>query len=49
MLARGGAAEAVSDRAWLDAMLAFEAGLARAQADAGLIGEAATPTEEPHA
>jgi 3-carboxy-cis,cis-muconate cycloisomerase len=40
VLARGGAAEAVSDRAWLDAMLAFEAGLARAQATAGLIGDA---------
>jgi 3-carboxy-cis,cis-muconate cycloisomerase len=40
VLARGGAAEAVSDRAWLDAMLAFEAGLARAQADAGVISEA---------
>jgi 3-carboxy-cis,cis-muconate cycloisomerase len=35
--ARGGAAEATSDRAWLQAMLDFEAGLARAQAGAGLI------------
>jgi 3-carboxy-cis,cis-muconate cycloisomerase len=38
VLARGAAATAVSDRAWLDAMLAFEAALARAQAAAGLIG-----------
>jgi 3-carboxy-cis,cis-muconate cycloisomerase len=35
--ARGGAAEATSDRAWLQAMLDFEAGLARAQASAGVI------------
>jgi 3-carboxy-cis,cis-muconate cycloisomerase len=38
--ARGGAAEATSDRAWLQAMLDFEAALARAQAGAGLISEA---------
>jgi 3-carboxy-cis,cis-muconate cycloisomerase len=37
--ARGGAAEATSDRAWLQAMLDFEAALARAQAGAGLIPE----------
>jgi 3-carboxy-cis,cis-muconate cycloisomerase len=38
--ARGGAAEATSDAAWLQAMLDFEAALARAQAGAGLIGDA---------
>jgi 3-carboxy-cis,cis-muconate cycloisomerase len=37
VLGRGGAAQAVSAEAWLDAMLAFEAGLARAQARAGVI------------
>ncbi|MBE2316722.1 3-carboxy-cis,cis-muconate cycloisomerase [Solirubrobacter sp. CPCC 204708] len=37
MLARGGAAEQVSGRAWLRALLDFEAALARAQAGAGLI------------
>jgi 3-carboxy-cis,cis-muconate cycloisomerase len=37
VLGRGGAAAAVSAQAWLDGMLAFEAGLARAQARAGLI------------
>jgi 3-carboxy-cis,cis-muconate cycloisomerase len=36
MLARGAAAAAVSDRAWLQAMLDVEAALARAQAAAGL-------------
>jgi 3-carboxy-cis,cis-muconate cycloisomerase len=39
VLARGAVAAAVSDRAWLQAMLDFEAALARAQARAGLIGE----------
>jgi 3-carboxy-cis,cis-muconate cycloisomerase len=37
MLARGGVREVVSDRAWLRAMLAVEAALARAQAKVGLI------------
>jgi 3-carboxy-cis,cis-muconate cycloisomerase len=37
--ARGGAAEATSDRAWLQAMLDFEAALARAQAGTGLISD----------
>jgi 3-carboxy-cis,cis-muconate cycloisomerase len=37
VLARGGAAEAVSDAGWLQAMLDVESGLARAQAAAGLI------------
>ncbi len=37
VLARGAVREAVSDSAWLQAMLDFEAGLARAQARAGLI------------
>jgi 3-carboxy-cis,cis-muconate cycloisomerase len=37
VLGRGGASEAVSARAWLDGMLAFEAGLARAQARVGVI------------
>jgi 3-carboxy-cis,cis-muconate cycloisomerase len=38
--ARGGAAEATGDRAWLQAMLDFEAGLARVQARAGVISRA---------
>ena len=37
ILARGRVREAVSDRAWLDAMRGVEAALARAQADAGQI------------
>ncbi|HEX2102680.1 MAG TPA: 3-carboxy-cis,cis-muconate cycloisomerase [Solirubrobacteraceae bacterium] len=37
VLARGGVAAEVSDRAWLQAMLDVEAALARAQARAGLI------------
>ena len=37
--ARGGAAAAVTDEAWLQAMLDAEAALARALAAAGLIGE----------
>jgi 3-carboxy-cis,cis-muconate cycloisomerase len=37
VLARGGVRDAVGDRAWLQAMLDFEAGLARAQARAGLL------------
>jgi 3-carboxy-cis,cis-muconate cycloisomerase len=37
VLARGGVAGAVSDRAWLQAMLDFEAALARAEARAGLM------------
>jgi 3-carboxy-cis,cis-muconate cycloisomerase len=37
VLARGAVRDAVSDLAWLQAMLDFEAGLARAQARAGLI------------
>lgn len=37
VLARGGAAEAVSDTAWLQAMLDVEAALARAQAAVGLV------------
>jgi len=37
VLARGPVAEAVGERAWLQAMLDFEAGLARAQAAVGLI------------
>jgi 3-carboxy-cis,cis-muconate cycloisomerase len=42
ILARGPVAEAVGDRAWLQAMLDVEAALARAQARAGLVpGEAA--------
>jgi 3-carboxy-cis,cis-muconate cycloisomerase len=40
VLGRGGAADAVSAQAWLDGMLAFEAGLARAQARAGVISAA---------
>ena len=51
MLAQGAAAAAVADRAWLDAMLAFEAALARAQAydfDVVLRGPGATPFEEAH-
>lgn len=40
MLARGRVPEHVSGRAWLQALLDFEAGLARAQARAGLISEA---------
>ncbi|MEA2289310.1 MAG: 3-carboxy-cis,cis-muconate cycloisomerase [Solirubrobacteraceae bacterium] len=39
VLARGAVARAVGDRAWLQAMLDFEAALARAQARAGLIGD----------
>jgi 3-carboxy-cis,cis-muconate cycloisomerase len=38
--ARGGVAEATGDRAWLQAMLDFEAGLARVQARAGVISPA---------
>jgi 3-carboxy-cis,cis-muconate cycloisomerase len=38
VLARGGVAEQVSGRAWLQALLDFEAALARAQARAGEIG-----------
>jgi len=34
---RGGASAAVADEAWVAGMLAFEAGLARASADAGLL------------
>jgi 3-carboxy-cis,cis-muconate cycloisomerase len=41
VLARGGVAEQVSGRAWLTAMLDFEAALARAQAREGII----TPAE----
>ncbi|HEX6468540.1 MAG TPA: 3-carboxy-cis,cis-muconate cycloisomerase [Streptosporangiaceae bacterium] len=41
MFARGGAAAEASDAAWLRAMLDAEAALARAQARAGLITEAA--------
>jgi 3-carboxy-cis,cis-muconate cycloisomerase len=41
MFARGGAAAETADRAWLRAMLDAEAALARAQARAGLITEAA--------
>jgi 3-carboxy-cis,cis-muconate cycloisomerase len=37
VLARGAVSEQVSDRAWLQAMLDFEAGLARALAAAGLM------------
>jgi 3-carboxy-cis,cis-muconate cycloisomerase len=37
VLARGAVADAVSDRAWLQAMLDFEAALARAEAGAGLM------------
>ena len=37
VLARGGVAEQVSGRAWLQALLEFEAALARAQAHAGVI------------
>ncbi|HKE19872.1 MAG TPA: 3-carboxy-cis,cis-muconate cycloisomerase [Kofleriaceae bacterium] len=37
VLARGAVQGAVRDRAWLQAMLDFEAGLARAQARAGLV------------
>lgn len=39
VLARGRVPEHVSGRAWLQALLDFEAGLARAQARAGLISE----------
>ncbi len=39
MLARGRVAEQVSGRAWLQALLDFEAGLARAQARTGMISE----------
>ena len=38
--ARGAAADATTDRAWLQAMLDFEAGLARVQARAGVISQA---------
>lgn len=44
MFARGGAAEQVSDRAWLQAMLDVEAALARACACAGRIPEADAAT-----
>src|SRR6266545_3775061 len=37
VLARGRVAEEVSDRAWLQAMLDFEAALARAEVRAGLM------------
>jgi 3-carboxy-cis,cis-muconate cycloisomerase len=37
--ARGRVVEQVSGRAWLQALLDFEAGLARAQASAGMISE----------
>jgi 3-carboxy-cis,cis-muconate cycloisomerase len=37
VLARGGAREAATDRAWLQALLDFEAALARAEARAGLV------------
>ena len=40
VLARGGVAEQVSGRAWLQALLDFEAALARAQARAGIISDA---------
>jgi 3-carboxy-cis,cis-muconate cycloisomerase len=40
VLSRGGTAEATGDHAWLQAMLDFEAALARAEAGAGLISEA---------
>ena len=40
VLARGGVAEQVSGRAWLQALLDFEAALARAQSRAGIISEA---------
>ena len=39
VLARGGVAEQVSGRAWLQALLDFEAALARAQARAGIISD----------
>src|SRR4051794_10072647 len=38
VLARGAVREAVGDCAWLQAMLDFEAALARAEARAGLMG-----------
>ena len=41
VLARGRVREAVGDRAWLQAMLDFEAALARAEARAGLLGPGA--------
>jgi 3-carboxy-cis,cis-muconate cycloisomerase len=44
VLARGGAREAVSDEAWLQALLDVEAALARAEADAGVI-----PAQHAHA
>jgi len=37
VLAKGGVATQVGGRAWLQAMLEFEAGLARAQAHVGVI------------
>jgi 3-carboxy-cis,cis-muconate cycloisomerase len=40
VLARGGVPDAVSGRAWLQAVLDFEAALARAQAGAGIISAA---------
>jgi 3-carboxy-cis,cis-muconate cycloisomerase len=40
VLARGAVAHAVGDRAWLQAMLDFEAALARAEAGAGLMSAA---------
>ncbi|MCW3065912.1 MAG: hypothetical protein JWN32_3084, partial [Solirubrobacterales bacterium] len=40
VLARGDVASHASDEAWLQAMLDFEAGLARACAAAGLLGAA---------
>lgn len=39
VLARGGVRETISDRAWLQGMLDFEAALARAEARAGLFPE----------
>jgi 3-carboxy-cis,cis-muconate cycloisomerase len=42
--ARGGAAAAVSDAAWFRALLAVEAGLARAAASLGLVSETAAAT-----
>jgi 3-carboxy-cis,cis-muconate cycloisomerase len=46
ILARGAAASAVSDRAWLDAMLAFEAALAGACGAAGVIPASAASAIE---
>ena len=46
VLARGGVAERVSGRAWLQALLDFEVALAHAQASAGVIDDAG-PTRSP--